>query len=97
VFGEMAEVNVTRDQRYIVVDAGLRDECITETGLQSFAKQEPARSSGTEPIALRQCKHGYAIEQFHRRGSRLWGTQKLCHDDWRQNKLVVVHSIVDRF
>jgi len=56
VFGKVPEIGIARDQRNIMIDAGLRDQRIRDFGTQRTLYQDGASSSGPLPIAGKYLK-----------------------------------------
>ena len=54
---KVAEVSITGDQCDVVVDAGLGDERIGDSGFEPFAQNNAARMPCTYPIAVVNLEH----------------------------------------
>jgi hypothetical protein len=87
MFGEMAEVAVTGDQRDTVVDTGLRNEGVADPGFETAALQQPTSMAGAHPKSFHDCERRKPDDlRFE-----LLGAARIAQDfryhDLRQHKL----------
>ncbi len=58
MLGEMAEILVARNQRHVVIDAGLCDQRVGGLGLQAFPHKKTPRLPRARPVAVQYFRRG---------------------------------------
>lgn len=92
MLGEVPEILVARNQREIMIDAGLRDQRVADIRLQPTAFKFGARFAGSPPIALADFQQEQFLES-HRDRSRRFGIGHQFGDDReRQYKPSAAHG-----
>ena len=90
--GEVTEIAIVRNERYVMIDAGLGDEGIRQLGLETLPSQRVSKESGSFPVPIDDGENCCREKILMQKGRRQWIAQELRDDDGRQRQGAIGQS-----
>lgn len=96
MLGEVPEIRVSRDERCVVIEAGLRDQSISESCPPLLSEDSRPGGTGSLPEAGLNLERGKIENELCHLALQSRSTQDLGEDDRRQHRQFELESLIHR-